>query len=72
MTIYYQPCWWSDSWDGVEYAMEYNPARPFLAQLKELSEKTPYSALETEYVTLKKVNNKKNMVKFSCYYNEIQ
>jgi len=23
MPVYCQPCWWSDSWDGTEYAMDY-------------------------------------------------
>ena len=53
ITVYCQPCWWGDSWDGTEYAMDYDPSRPFLAQLKELSEKTPYTTLETEYLTLR-------------------
>ena len=53
ITVYCQPCWWADDWDGTEYAMDYDSNKPFLAQLKELSEKTPYSALETNYVTLK-------------------
>jgi hypothetical protein len=51
--VYCQPCWWADDWDGAEYAMEYDPSRPFLAQWKELSEKTPYAALETTYLNLK-------------------
>ena len=51
--VWCQPCWWSDSWDGTEYGMDYDSTRPFLAQLKELCEKTPYNALETEYLTLK-------------------
>lgn len=51
--VYCQPCWWGDSWDGTEYAMDYDPSRPFLEQVKELSEKTPHTALETEYLTLK-------------------
>ncbi len=50
---YCQPCWWSDSWDGSEYGMDYDPNRPFFEQLKELSQKTPYTMLETEYLTLK-------------------
>jgi hypothetical protein len=50
---YCQPCWWADDWDGTEYGMNYDPSRPFLAQLKELSEKTPYVALESTYLTLK-------------------
>jgi len=53
ITVYCQPCWWADDWDGTEYAMNYDPSKPFLEQLKELSEKTPYVALETAYLTLK-------------------
>ncbi len=68
MTVYCQPCWWGDSWDGTEYAMEYDPSRPFLAQVKELGEKTPYSALETEYLTLKNCDYS-NAIAYSkdCY-----
>ncbi len=53
ITVYCQLCWWEDSWDGTEYAMDYDPNRPFLAQVKELSEKTPYTSLETLYTSLK-------------------
>ncbi|MFA6353653.1 MAG: hypothetical protein WCW93_01855 [Candidatus Paceibacterota bacterium] len=53
ITVYCQPCWWADDWDGTEFAMDYKSDRPFLEQLKELSEKTPYPALETGYLTLK-------------------
>lgn len=51
--VYCQKCWWGDSWDGTEYAMDYDPSRPFLEQVKELSEKTPYVALESLYTSLK-------------------
>ena len=53
ITVYCQPCWWSDSWDGTEYAMDYDLSRPFLAQWRELSEQTPYVALESTYLNLK-------------------
>src|SRR3989344_7591986 len=53
LNVYCQPCWWGDSWDGTEYALEYDPGRSFFEQLIELSEKTPYSTLETDYLTLK-------------------
>ncbi|MCX6722624.1 MAG: hypothetical protein NT094_00975 [Candidatus Staskawiczbacteria bacterium] len=52
ITVYCQPCWWADNWDGTEYAMNYDKSRSFLEQVKELSEKTPYAALETTYSTL--------------------
>jgi hypothetical protein len=53
ITVYCQSCWWADDWDGSEFAMDYDPSRTFLEQLKELSEKTPYAALESSYLTLK-------------------
>ena len=52
-TVYCQPCWWGDTWDGTEYAMEYDPSRLFLEQVKELSEKTPFSTLTSLYTSLK-------------------
>lgn len=53
ITVYCQPCWWADSWDGTEYGMDYDPTRPFLEQVKELGEKTPYSSLTSLYTSLK-------------------
>ena len=53
ITVYCQPCWWADDWDGTEYKTDYDSSKPFFLQLKELSEKTPYVALETTYSTLK-------------------
>ncbi len=53
MVVYCQPCWWKDDWDGTEYAMEYDPSRPFMEQVKELSDKTPFSALTSLYTSLK-------------------
>ena len=49
--MYCHPCWWADDWDGTEYGMDYDPTRPFLAQVKELVEKTPYATLESAYLT---------------------
>src|SRR3989344_5161547 len=53
LKVYCEPCWWADDWDGAEYAMDYDPNKPFLAQIRELSEKTPYLTLENTYSTLK-------------------
>ncbi len=53
ITVYCPTCWWADSWDGTEYAMDYDSNRSFLEQVKELSDKTPYMSLETAYLTLK-------------------
>lgn len=51
--VYCQPCWWADDWDGTEYAMDYDPSRPFLDQVRELSEKTPYCSLTSLYTSNK-------------------
>jgi hypothetical protein len=53
VTVYCQPCWWADDWDGTEYGQEYDSTRPFLDQVKEVNDKTPHVALETTYLTLK-------------------
>lgn len=53
LTVYCQSCWWADDWDGTEYAMDYDPARPFLEQMKEIAQETPYATLESSYTTLK-------------------
>lgn len=44
--VYCNDCWWSDVWDGTEYAMDYDPKRNFLEQVYELSRKTPWVAQE--------------------------
>src|SRR3989344_4271139 len=36
VTIYCQDCWWSDSWDAMTYAREYDFSRPFFVQFQEL------------------------------------
>lgn len=52
LTVYCQPCWWSDSWDGTEYGVDYDPSRSFLEQWRELQLQTPQCALETTYLNL--------------------
>jgi hypothetical protein len=52
LIVYCLPCWWADDWDGTEFAMDYDSSRPFLEQLKELSRKSPWQALESQYLTL--------------------
>ncbi len=53
VAVYCPKCWWGDSWDGTEYATEYDPSRPFFDQVKELSLKTPYVGVESLYTSLK-------------------
>lgn len=50
--VYCNPCWWSDEWDGLNFAQEYDQSRPFLEQFRELQLKVPYMALVVDYPTL--------------------
>lgn len=52
LTVYCQPCWWSDKWDALAYGRNYDPSRPFFEQLKSLLYATPHVALATSYATL--------------------
>ncbi len=47
--VYCMPCWWGDSWDGTEYAMDYDSSRPFLEQVKELELRTPWQTTTNMY-----------------------
>ncbi|OGI74549.1 hypothetical protein A2740_02135 [Candidatus Nomurabacteria bacterium RIFCSPHIGHO2_01_FULL_43_16] len=53
ITVFCQKCWWADDWDGTEYAQDYDSSRPFLSQVRDLMNRTPYSALESQYLTIK-------------------
>jgi len=50
--VYCQPDWWSDKWDGLEYAREYDFSRPFFDQFNELMHEVPWTSLMTTYTTL--------------------
>ncbi len=43
--VYCNSCWWSDQWDSLEYAKEYNFSKLFFAQFRELMHKVPRLAL---------------------------
>ncbi len=40
-TVYCHDCWFSDDWDATGYGRDYDPARPFLEQFKELWDAVP-------------------------------
>lgn len=44
LKIYDRDYWWSDAWDPMDYGKDFDPGRPFLAQLRELLYQVPYSA----------------------------
>ncbi|KKQ89261.1 MAG: hypothetical protein UT12_C0018G0005 [Candidatus Curtissbacteria bacterium GW2011_GWC2_38_9] len=67
-TVYCSNCWWSDSWDGLDYGTEYDTRRNFLSQVHELSKKVPMPALHGLHSTL--INSEyTNMVSYlkNCY-----
>jgi len=43
--VYCITCWWSDKWDPKSYGVDYDPARPFLDQWKELRDRVPQLAI---------------------------
>mgnify|MGYP001558988126 FL=1 len=51
-------CWFADDWDATDYGQPYDPARPFMEQLKEIYQKVPKVALiyvrsvNSEYVNI--------------------
>lgn len=52
MAVYCSPCWWSDSWDGLKYGVDFNPSEPFLIQLDQLFHRVPVMSLFGLYTTL--------------------
>ena len=52
LIVYCPPCWWGDAWDPSSYWSDYDPGRPFLAQVDELIRKTPQVGLSVNYPTL--------------------
>lgn len=44
-TVYCQDCWWSDKWDSLDYAQEYNPTISFFKQYDDLRRAVPRVAL---------------------------
>lgn len=53
LLVYCQRCWWADGWDGTEYGIDYDPEKPFLDQVMQLKEKTPFASLTSLYSSLK-------------------
>lgn len=52
VTVYCNTCWWSDKWDPMTYAKDYDPSRPFWVQLKELAQEVPWMALGVNQPTI--------------------
>lgn len=43
--IYCQKAWWGDSWDGADYARDYDFTEPFFVQIRKLWKEVPDMAL---------------------------
>ena len=56
--IYEKDYWWSDAWDATEYARDYDFARPFFEQFRELMYAVPWaSRIITNIVNSDYANN---------------
>ncbi len=66
-TVWCYECWFADDWDGIEYAREYDPSRPFMEQFEELYTVIPKVALiyvrspGSEYINISADNK-------NCYF----
>ena len=49
--IYCPPCWWSDNWDPMQYARDYDFPRPFFDQFNELLHEVPMLGVSTDLPT---------------------
>ncbi len=73
--VYCHECWWSDNWDPKSFAQDYNPAKPFFEQYKELQQKVPrlslmmLNSVRSEY-TNGASDNKDCYLIFAAEYNE--
>lgn len=39
--VYCNPCWWSDSWNALDYGIDYDPSKPFFDQFVEVRNRVP-------------------------------
>lgn len=50
--VYDNDIWWSDKWDGKDYARDFDFTRPFFEQIKELRDQVPHFALAVAKTTM--------------------
>lgn len=67
--VYCNPCWWSDKWDGAQFAMDYDPNRNFFDQFRELQQRVPFMALLVDHPSMSNsyYTNHASYLK-NCYY----
>jgi hypothetical protein len=51
-SVYSPKAWWSDSWDAIDYGVNYDFSKPFFEQFGELLRKVPQFALQNQYTTM--------------------
>ncbi|MBI2047717.1 MAG: hypothetical protein HYT27_01120 [Parcubacteria group bacterium] len=44
-TVYKRDYWWSDKWDPLDYAIDYDFSKPFFVQFRELLERVPVAGV---------------------------
>ncbi len=49
--VYCPHCWWSDAWDPMDYARDYDFSRPFFEQFNELMHEVPLLGLSVDLMT---------------------
>ena len=73
--VYCSNCWWSDKWNGTDYARDFDFSKPFFPQFQELQLQVPRVALlgknsvNSEY-TNHSNNNKNCYLSFSTFDSE--
>lgn len=80
--VYCPACWWSDSWEGTQFGLDWDPSRPFFDQYKELSLRVPrisilsITSVNSDY-TNNAADNKNCYLIFAaensedCYYGRL-
>jgi len=73
--VYCQKCFWSDKWNPLEFAKDYDPSRSFIEQIKEIQKKAPRLALlntfsENSEFTNHSSKNKDCYLVFASFDNE--
>ncbi len=64
--VYCPPCWWSDKWNGSDYARDFDFSKPFFPQWQELQLAVPRIALLTKNSVNSDYTNHSNNNK-NCY-----
>lgn len=66
-TVYCRDCWKSDKWDPLTYGRNYDFAKPFFRQYRELMEAVPRPALTGNHLVNSEFTHASESLK-NCYY----